>query len=107
MGATQGNQRHIEIIEEPQETTRKMPNIEVSSMDSSSTRHDSANSSTQASQQEVRKEQGKKSIFNDVYEIVAELGQGKSSRVYLVREMNDPHKLFALKLIRGDYIRNA
>lgn len=107
MGATQGNQRHIENIEEAQETGRKMPDIEVCDMESASTRHDSANASSYASEQEVGEEKRKNSIFNDVYEILSELGQGKSSRVYLAREINHPHKLFALKLVRADYLRTG
>ena len=47
----------------------------------------------------------KKTIFNDRYEAVSMLGQGKSSRVYLVREIKHPHKLFALKIVRTKYLK--
>lgn len=86
---------------------KKIPDIQVCDMDSGSTRHDSANASSFGSESEVHQEKKKNSIFNDVYEILSELGQGKSSRVYLAREINYPHKLVALKLIRADFLRRG
>jgi serine/threonine protein kinase len=43
-------------------------------------------------------------IFNDTYEIIDHLGEGKTSKVYLCREIANPSKKVALKLIRNEFI---
>ena len=43
-------------------------------------------------------------ILNDTYEIVEEIADGKTSRVFLCQEINDRKKKVALKLIRGEYL---
>jgi serine/threonine protein kinase len=45
-------------------------------------------------------------IFNDKYEIIDHLGEGKTSKVYLCRELNNPSKKVALKLIRNEFINS-
>jgi len=40
------------------------------------------------------------SVFNDEYNVVESLGEGKTSRVYLCHELKDPKKKVALKLVR-------
>ena len=39
------------------------------------------------------------------YEILSSLGEGNTSKVYLVRSMKEPKKQFALKLIREEFLQ--
>lgn len=48
----------------------------------------------------------KYSIFNEKYEIVDKLGQGRTSKVYLGRELEDPNKLVAIKFIKNEVLTN-
>ena len=43
-------------------------------------------------------------VFNGKYELVKNLGKGKTAKVYLVRDVEEPQKQFALKLIRHKYL---
>lgn len=43
-------------------------------------------------------------IFNDKYDIMSSLGDGKTSKVYLVRSRENPDKKFALKLLRDEFL---
>ena len=43
-------------------------------------------------------------VFNDEYEIISSLGEGNTSKVYLVRSIADPKKTFALKLLREHFL---
>lgn len=52
-----------------------------------------------------KKETRKYSVFNNKYEIIQELGEGKSSRVFLGRDISKPDNLIAIKLIKQDYIK--
>lgn len=44
-------------------------------------------------------------IFNKEYEILSSLGEGNTSKVYLVRSIKDPKKNFALKLLREEFLQ--
>ena len=44
------------------------------------------------------------SIFNDQYEIMDSLGEGKTSKVYLCRSLVDPKQMMALKLLRDEFL---
>ena len=48
----------------------------------------------------------KYSIFNEKYEIVDKLGQGRTSKVYLGRCLEDPSKLVAIKFIKNEVLTN-
>lgn len=50
--------------------------------------------------QSEKKEQKKSSVFNDEWEVVDNLGEGNTARVYLCQHMKDPTKKIALKLLR-------
>ena len=43
-------------------------------------------------------------VFNKKYEIISSLGEGNTSKVYLVRSIEDPKKQFALKLLREEFL---
>lgn len=43
-------------------------------------------------------------IFNDKYDILSSLGDGKTSKVYLIRDREDHKKQFALKLLRDEFL---
>jgi serine/threonine protein kinase len=43
-------------------------------------------------------------VFNKKYEILSSLGEGNTSKVYLVRSLEDPKKQFALKLLREEFL---
>jgi len=45
-------------------------------------------------------------VFNEQYEIIDHLGEGKTSKVYLCREIANPEKKVALKLIRNEFIHS-
>ena len=45
-------------------------------------------------------------VFNEQYEIIDHLGEGKTSKVYLCREIANPEKKVALKLIRNEFINS-
>lgn len=44
-------------------------------------------------------------IFNQEYEILSSLGEGNTSKVYLVRSLKDPKKRYALKLLREEFLQ--
>ena len=44
-------------------------------------------------------------IFNGEWEILQSLGEGNTSKVYLVRNLADPKKLQALKLLREEFLQ--
>jgi serine/threonine protein kinase len=44
-------------------------------------------------------------VFNGEYEILSSLGEGNTSKVYLVRSLKDPTKMAALKLLREEFLR--
>ena len=43
-------------------------------------------------------------IFNDAYEVIDHLGEGKCSKVYLCKEILNPLKMVALKLYKQEYL---
>ena len=43
-------------------------------------------------------------ILNDKYEVVSSLGDGKTSRVYLCRDVKDQKIKVAMKLFRDEYL---
>lgn len=43
-------------------------------------------------------------IFNETYEILRSLGEGNTSKVYLGREITNPNRLVAIKLIKDEFI---
>ena len=44
-------------------------------------------------------------VFNGEWEILQSLGEGNTSKVYLVRNLADPKKLKALKLLREEFLQ--
>lgn len=44
-------------------------------------------------------------IFNGEWEILQSLGEGNTSKVYLVRNMKDPKNMKALKLLREEFLQ--
>jgi len=44
-------------------------------------------------------------IFNSEWEILQSLGEGNTSKVSLVRNLADPKKLQALKLLREEFLQ--
>lgn len=54
--------------------------------------------------QKVSERKNKHPIFNDKYEIISSLGEGNTSKVYLIRSLEDPKKQFALKLLREEFL---
>ena len=51
--------------------------------------------------------QTKAPIFNGKYEMIRNLGKGKTAKVYLVKDITDHDKLYALKLVRHKYLISA
>lgn len=49
--------------------------------------------------------QQKHPIFNGEYEILSSLGEGNTSKVYMVRSLKDPKQLVALKLLRDEFLQ--
>lgn len=43
-------------------------------------------------------------VFNGKYEFLHSLGQGKTSKVYLARSIQEPTKQVALKIYKHDYL---
>lgn len=56
--------------------------------------------------QNTKTDNRKYPIFNEQYEIIDHLGEGKTSKVYLCREIDNPNKKVALKLIRNEFINS-
>lgn len=54
--------------------------------------------------QKVAEKKHKHPIFNEKYEILSSLGEGNTSKVYLIRSLEDPKKQFALKLLREEFL---
>ena len=48
----------------------------------------------------------KVTTFNDNYEVLRELGSGKTSKVFLCRELKDQTKLVAVKLFKSEYLNH-
>lgn len=44
-------------------------------------------------------------IFNNQYEILQSLGEGNTSKVYLAKDVSDPTKTVALKLLREEFLQ--
>ena len=44
-------------------------------------------------------------IFNGEWEILQSLGEGNTSKVYLVRHVNDKKQMQALKLLREEFLQ--
>lgn len=44
-------------------------------------------------------------VFIGEYEILSSLGEGNTSKVYLVRSIKEPKKQFALKLLREEFLQ--
>jgi len=44
-------------------------------------------------------------IFNGEYEILSSLGEGNTSKVYMARNLADPKKIVALKLLREEFLQ--
>jgi serine/threonine protein kinase len=44
-------------------------------------------------------------IFNGEYEILESLGEGTTSKVFKVRNIKEPKKQFALKLLREEFLK--
>ena len=42
-------------------------------------------------------------IFNDIYEIQSWLGSGKTSTVYMARNLTDPSQIVAIKIIKKSF----
>lgn len=85
------------IVEQLLEQDKKNPEILVSDIESET---NDTSFQIESEMEEIKPNKSKNSIFNDVYEILSELGTGKSSKVYLAREIKNPRNLVALKLIR-------
>jgi serine/threonine protein kinase len=49
--------------------------------------------------------QQKHPIFNGEYEILSSLGEGNTSKVYMVRSLKNPNQLVALKLLREEFLQ--
>ena len=43
-------------------------------------------------------------VFNHEYEIISTLGDGNTSKVYLLKSIKEPEKEYALKLISNEYL---
>lgn len=48
---------------------------------------------------------GKHPVFNNEYEILQSLGEGNTSKVYLAKNLKDPSKVVALKLLREEFLQ--
>ena len=44
-------------------------------------------------------------IFNNKYEILRSLGDGKTSKVYLIKSIKDKDKKVAMKLLREEFLQ--
>jgi serine/threonine protein kinase len=44
-------------------------------------------------------------VFNDKYEILSNLGEGKTAKVYLARSIEDKEKLVAIKVIDEELLK--
>jgi len=44
-------------------------------------------------------------VFNGEYEILSSLGEGNTSKVYMARNLKDPKKVVALKLLREEFLQ--
>lgn len=53
----------------------------------------------------VTKNKMKHPVFIKEYEILSSLGEGNTSKVYLVRSIKEPKKQFALKLLREEFLQ--
>lgn len=45
-------------------------------------------------------------IMNEKYELRRELGEGKTSKVYLANDVNNSAQKYAIKILKNDYIEN-
>lgn len=55
----------------------------------------------------VVKKKDKHPIFNNEYEILSLLGDGKTSKVYLLRSIKDPNTKIAMKLLREEFLQKS
>ena len=44
-------------------------------------------------------------IFNDKYEILKKIGQGKTAKVFLCKSITETNKFVALKIIHSNWIK--
>jgi len=44
-------------------------------------------------------------VFNNEYEILSSLGEGNTSKVYMARSLTDKNKVFALKLLKEEFLQ--
>ena len=44
-------------------------------------------------------------VFNNQYEILSSLGEGNTSKVYMARNIEDPKKIVALKLLKEEFLQ--
>jgi len=44
--------------------------------------------------------------MNDKYELRRELGEGKTSKVYLANDVTNPAQKYAIKILKNEYIEN-
>jgi len=44
-------------------------------------------------------------IFNGQYEILARLGEGKTSKVYKAKDLNNPDRVVAIKMFKQEFIQ--
>ena len=44
--------------------------------------------------------------MNEKYELRRELGEGKTSKVYLANDVNNSAQKYAIKILKNDYIEN-
>lgn len=53
------------------------------------------------------KREKKYSILNGKYHITKGIGKGKTAKVYMVSDIENPQRTFALKLIRHEYLLSS
>lgn len=52
----------------------------------------------------VDQSQSKYPILNEKYQLRRELGEGKTSKVYLANAVGDPGQKFAIKILKNEYL---
>jgi len=53
----------------------------------------------------VEQVKSKYPLLNNKYELRRELGEGKTSKVYLARCVEDHSKQFAIKILKNEYLK--
>ena len=51
------------------------------------------------------KNEGGYPIFNGEYQIINQLGEGKTAHVFMVQSIKEPTKQFALKILKKTFIK--